>query len=176
MPVHLLIVYDDFGRNMSPLAQAIEEGAAAVTGTAVQRRLVQDATADDMLAADAVILGSPNFSGISGRLKSWLDSDPMEVLWEGQPMRGKVGAAFVAGRSRNAGQEFTLLALLHVLWGYGMLVVGVPWSDLMLASSSYYGAAASRQLQEEDLAQARLLGERVARVAQRLYGAGEARL
>lgn len=176
MPVQLLIVYDDFGRNMTPLAQAVEEGASGVTGTTVQRRLVQDGTADDMLAADAVILGSPNFSGISGRLKSWLDSDPMEVLWEGQPMRGKVGAAFVAGRSRNAGQEFTLLALLHVLWGYGMLVVGVPWSDLMLASSSYYGAAASRQLQEEDLAQARLLGERVARVCQRLYGTGEPRL
>jgi NAD(P)H dehydrogenase (quinone) len=176
MPTDLLIVYDDFGRNMTPLAQAVEEGASGVSGTTVKRRLVQEATAEDMLAADGIILGSPNFSGISGRLKSWLDSDPMEVLWEGQPMRGKVGAAFVAGRSRNAGQEFTLLALLHVLWGYGMFVVGVPWSDLMLASSSYYGAASSRQLQDEDLAQARVLGERIARVTERLYGARQERL
>lgn len=176
MGIQVFIVYDDFGRNMPRLAEAVEEGVRRVPGASVVRKRVPEATVEDMLAADAVILGSPNFSGISGRLKSWLDSDQMEVLWEEQPMRGKVGAAFVGGRSRLAGQEFTLWSLLHVLWAYGMIPVGVPWSDRMLTSSSYYGPTASRELTEDDLEHARLLGERVARVTLRLYGENKERV
>lgn len=176
MPIQVLIVYDDFGRIMPPLAEAVEDGVRRVAGASVVRRRVQEASPQDMLAADAIILGSPNFSGISGKLKAWLDSDPMEVLWENQPLRGKVGGAFVGGRSRLAGQEFTLLSLLHVLWAYGMIPVGVPWSDRTRTSSSYYGAAASRELTPEDLEQARALGERVARVAERLYLENQERL
>lgn len=176
MAVQVLIVYDDFGRVLPPLAEAVEDGAKRVAGTTVIRRRVPEATPQDMLAADAIILGSPNFSGLSGRLKAWLDSDPMEVLWENQPLRGKVGGAFVGGRSRLAGQEFTLLSLLHLLWAYGMIPVGIPWSDRTLTSSSYYGATASRDLTPEDLDQARALGERVARLTMRLYGASKERV
>ncbi len=176
MPVHVLIVYDDFGRILPPLAAAVEEGVSRVPGAQVVRRTLPEASPQDMLAADAVILGSPNFSGLSGKLKAWLDSDEMEVLWENQPLRGKVGAAFVGGRSRLAGQEFTLLSLLHLFWAYGMIPVGVPWSDRTLTSSSYYGAAASRELTPEDLEQARALGERVARVTVRLYIENQERL
>jgi NAD(P)H dehydrogenase (quinone) len=51
-----------------------------------------------------------------------------------------------------------------------MIIVGLPWSPTMERAGSYYGATAVGVLTEEDLAQARALGRRVARVASRMKG------
>ena len=49
-----------------------------------------------------------------------------------------------------------------------MVVVGLPWSDAMRLSGSYYGATAAGQVPEEDLEQDRALGPRVAGCGPRL--------
>jgi len=49
-----------------------------------------------------------------------------------------------------------------------MVVVGLPWSERMRVSGSYYGATAVGQVTEDDRAQARELGRRVAELAARL--------
>ena len=115
---------------------------------------------------DAVILGSPNWSGISGDLKAWLDDQG--DLWEEGVLAGKVGAAFNTGRGRHSGLEFTLLSLIHWMLACGMVVVGLPWSDRMRVSGSYYGATAKGEVTSEDAGQARQLGERMARFSLRL--------
>jgi NAD(P)H dehydrogenase (quinone) len=50
-----------------------------------------------------------------------------------------------------------------------MLVIGLPWSDRMRRSGSYYGATAHGEVTEDDRAQARELGRRVADLTQRLF-------
>jgi NAD(P)H dehydrogenase (quinone) len=88
---------------------------------------------------------------------------------------GKVGAAFTSGWSRGGGNEITLLTLLHTLLAHGMLIVGLPWSRRMVKSGSYYGPTAVGGPTEDDLAQARALGRRVARVTSWIAtGRGEA--
>jgi len=79
-----------------------------------------------------------------------------------------VGAAFAAGWSPSGGLEATLFQVLHLLLAHGMVVVGLPWSDRMRVSGSYYGATAVGQVSEDDRAQARDLGRRVAELAGRL--------
>ena len=64
----------------------------------------------------------------------------------------------------------TLLQLIHWMLACGTVVVGLPWSDAMRTSGSYYGATAVGGVTEEDLAQARELGARVATVAAKLKG------
>jgi NAD(P)H dehydrogenase (quinone) len=49
-----------------------------------------------------------------------------------------------------------------------MIIVGLPWSEMMIRSGSYYGATAVGAVTEEDLAQAYALGRRVAEVAVQL--------
>jgi hypothetical protein len=51
-----------------------------------------------------------------------------------------------------------------------MVVVGLPWTNAMRVSGSYYGATAHGQVTDEDRWQARTLGLRVTEVAQRLAG------
>ena len=130
------------------------------------RRRVDDAVIPDLLRADGIIVGSPNWSGMTGKLKDWFDYSG--DLWETGELAGKVGAAFTAGYSRSGGIEATLLQLLHLLFAHGMLVVGLPWTDTMRRSGSYYGVTAHGQVTDEDREQARALGRRVAEVAARL--------
>jgi NAD(P)H dehydrogenase (quinone) len=51
-----------------------------------------------------------------------------------------------------------------------MIVVGLPWTDRMRQSGSYYGATAHGEVTDADREQARALGRRVAEVALRLKG------
>src|SRR5690606_7054249 len=109
------------------------------------------------------------WSGMTGKLKEWFDYSG--DLWEKGDLAGKAGAVFTAGYSRSGGTEATLLQLIHLLMAHGMILVGLPWDDTMRVSGSYYGATAHGQLTDDDRAQGRKLGERVAKVAERLAGA-----
>ena len=57
-----------------------------------------------------------------------------------------------------------------MLVSHGMLLVGLPWTDAMRVSGSYYGATAHGDVTEEDRTQAFALGRRLAEVAIRLAG------
>lgn len=164
----ILVLYDH-GDLVEILAQAIGEGARSVPGTAVALEHHRESSRDSLLAADAIIIGTPNWTGIKGTLKRWLDTTG--DLWEEGLLAGKVGAAFTSSAGRHSGTEFTLLNVLHWLLGSGMIIVGLPWSPLMERSGSYYGATAVGGVTEEDLAQARALGRRVAETALRLRDA-----
>ena len=165
----VLLLFDSRGGLTEQLAEAIAQGVNGVTGAELTCRRVDDADAEELKRCDALILGSPNWSGMTGKLKEWFDYSG--DLWETGELAGKVGAAFTAGYSRSGGTEATLLQLLHLLFAHGMLVCGLPWSERMRVSGSYYGVTAHGQVTEDDREQARALGQRVAEVAVRLFGA-----
>lgn len=135
-------------------------------GAALSVSRIDETHRRELLDADALIVGSPNWSGMTGKLKEWFDYSG--DLWESGELAGKPAAAFTAGWSRSAGIEATLLQLIHLLLAHGMIVVGLPWSETMRRSGSYYGATAHAEVTDEDRAQARALGARVARLAVRL--------
>ena len=167
----VLVLYDGRGPQIEPLAGAISEGVLRAEGAGAIKKRVQEATRDDLVRADAIVLGSPNWSGVTGSLKLWLDDQG--DLWEEGKLAGKVGAAFTTGRGRHSGLEFTLFNLIHWMLACGMIIVGLPWSERMQVSGSYYGVTAAGSVTDEDLDQARELGERVARLTLRLAGRRE---
>ena len=144
------------------------EGASSIEGVRARALEVQDASRDDLVTSDAIILGSPNWSGITGFLKTWLDDQG--DLWEEGQLNGKIGAAFTTGRGRHSGIEFTLLSLVHWMLACGMVIVGLPWSEKMRVSGSYYGATSAGQVSSQDIEQAHELGARVANLTLRLAG------
>ncbi len=171
MPVSVLVLYDPKGVAIQSLAAAVARGVAGVGLAEARVKGIDEADSEDLLAADALILGSPNWSGITGSLKVWLDEHG--DLWEDGSLAGKPGAAFTTGWGRHSGLEMTLLQLIHWMFACGMIVVGLPWSDRMRHSGSYYGATAAGGVSNDDLAQAEALGARVAALATRLKGTRE---
>ncbi len=160
--VVVLVLYDSQGL-VAELAASIVEGADSIEGVEVWDRPLDIADKNELVACDALILGSPNWTGITGRLKHWWDYTG--DLWESGELAGKPAAAFSAGWSPSGGLEATLLQIVHLLIGHGMLIVGLPWTSTMNHSGSYYGATAVRKLTDLDREQARSLGARVSAVA-----------
>ena len=166
MTVAVLLLYDRKGAAIEALAKAAAEGVKSTGfGTPILKR-IEEAHRSDLLEADAVMLGSPNWSGVTGSFKLWLDEQG--DLWEDGSLAGKPGAAFSTGWGRHSGLEFTLLQVIHWMLACGMVVVGLPWSDRMRRSGSYYGATATGEVTQEDLSQARYLSARLATTAARL--------
>ena len=169
MNTGVLILYDAKGRSIEALAQAAAKGVQE-SGLAIPTRMTIDqATREDLVAADGLVIGSPNWSGITGSLKQWLDDQG--DLWEELVLSGRPGAAFTAGTGRHSGLETTLRQLVHWMLACGMVIVGLPWSERMRTSGSYYGATAAGGVTDDDLAQARELGLRLARFASFLKSA-----
>jgi NAD(P)H dehydrogenase (quinone) len=164
----VLLIHDSREGLVADLAAAVAEGVRTVDGAELIDRRLEDADRADLLVADALILGSPNWTGITGKLKSWLDETG--DLWESGELAGKPASAFTAGWSPHGGLEATLLQLMHWVLGQGMVFVGIPWSERMRRSGSYYGATAAGNVNDDDRAQAHALGRRVASFAVRLEG------
>ncbi len=162
----VLLIYDSRGGLVEELARSIAAGVASVDGAEVIDRRLDDAAPIELLQCDALILGSPNWSGVTGKLKSWMDESG--DLCESGDLAGKPGAAFTGGWSVSGGIEATLLQLFHLLAAHGLVFVGLPWSERMRRSGSYYGATAHGEVTEDDRAQAHALGRRVATLAVRL--------
>ena len=163
--VRILLLYDSRGGLTEQLADSVEQGIVAAGAECVRRR-VEHATLGELVSADGVIIGSPNWSGMTAKLKDWFDYSG--DIWESGEMAGKPGAAFTAGYSRSGGIEATLLQLLHLLFAHGMVVIGLPWTEAMRESGSYYGATAQGKVTDKDREQATALGRRLAEVAARL--------
>jgi NAD(P)H dehydrogenase (quinone) len=166
LTARVLLLFDSRGGLTEHLAEAITEGVRAVPGTKLSCRRIDDAEPRELLECDALIVGSPNWSGMTGKLKQWFDYSG--DLWESGELAGKPAACFAAGWSRSGGIEATLLQLAHLLLSHGMLLVGLPWSETMRRSGSYYGATVHGDVTDEDRAQARALGRRVAELAVKL--------
>ena len=165
-PLTILVLYDAKGRSIESMARAVAEGVEASGVASPSLKTIEEASRDDLLAADGLILGSPNWSGITGSFKQWLDDQG--DLWEELALAGRPGAAFTTGTGRHSGLETTLGQLIHWMMACGMVIVGLPWSERMRTSGSYYGATAAGAIVKEDLAQARELGMRLAGFTARL--------
>ncbi|GIT01475.1 MAG: hypothetical protein CM1200mP27_01000 [Chloroflexota bacterium] len=66
------VLYDHKNSAIEDLARAAATGFE-LSGATVLLKRITEATQADLLASDGLLLGSPNWSGITGSLKSWLD-------------------------------------------------------------------------------------------------------
>ena len=69
-PVTVLVLYDSRAGLVRGLAAHVCAGAREIEGVEVLERTVDDAVPADLLRCDSLIVGSPNWSGVSGRLKT----------------------------------------------------------------------------------------------------------
>ena len=91
----LLIVYHTGGTKTAQMAQAVERGARTEQGVRLVVKRCAEAVPEDVLAADGLILGTPeNFGYMSGMMKDFLERIfyACEGKIEGRPWALFVGA------------------------------------------------------------------------------------
>jgi NAD(P)H dehydrogenase (quinone) len=163
-PITVLVSYHSASGNTEKMAQAVAEGAKAVSGTSVVLKRVGEVVGDDLSSADAVIVGSPVYVGnMSGQVKTFFDNWGLKFglgTATGR-MRNKVGAAFATGGGVSSGKEVAMLSILGAMLIHQMIVISAGGS---FGASATTGAT-SPGIDEKELAEARDLGKRVAEVA-----------
>lgn len=125
----VLIVYATDHKGTLKLAQALAQGVESVEGCTAKLKTAEEAVADDVLAADALVLGSPVHMGsMDWRMKKFIDQQ-CSGLWMGDKVAGKVGGVFACGSgygNAGAGCELAMLAMLGNLAELGMVLVPLP--------------------------------------------------
>jgi len=112
---HLLIVYHSQSGTTTRMADAVVNGATSrdVAGVEVRVMTALDAGADDLLWADAFILGTPeNFGYMSGAMKYFLD----RVFYPCEnKINGKPWAMFVRAGNDGTGAISSMRRILSGL-------------------------------------------------------------
>ena len=128
----LIVYYSQQGRT-EKMAEAVERGAKSVESARARLLSVQDAKNEDVLWADAIILGSPVYNAnVAPPVQTFINRWP----FQGAPLKDKIGAAFVTAGGISAGEEFVQLNLLKSMLIFGMIIVGGPnWTQAFGASA-----------------------------------------
>jgi NAD(P)H dehydrogenase (quinone) len=154
----IIIVYDSKSGNTEKMAFAVAEGAKQVESVEVAVKKADKTSLEDLLNADAIIMGSPTYYGqMSSKLKALIDES---VRIHGK-LEGKVGAAFTSSGGTASGAETTLLSMVQAMLVHGMIVQG-------RASDKHYGAAAVGCPDDKELESCRALGKKVASLVKKL--------
>ena len=96
------------------------------------------ATADDLRACEGLALGSPTrFGNMAAPLKYFLDGTG--DLWLSGALAGKPAAVFTSTASLHGGQETTLISMMLPLLHHGMLLLGLPYTEPELSSTTTGG-------------------------------------
>lgn len=194
----ILVLYYSRNGATESLAREVCKGVDAVKGMSARLRTVPPlstvaeavenevpdsgppyAKNTDLAECAGLVMGSPAYFGnMAAPLKYFLDRTVGG--WLKGELVGKPAGLFASSSSLHGGQESSLLSMAVPLLHHGMLIVGVPYTEEALSSTTTggtpYGATHvtwSRKpdaLSDDEKQIAQTLGKRVASIAQRLEG------
>ena len=120
-----LVIYYSRSGNTKEMAEIIAESMDE-SGLPTKCKKVTDTTVDDLVDADAIVIGSPTYYGhMAAQIATLLDAS---VNKHGK-LDGKIGAAFSSSANIGGGNELTILDILHALLTHGMVIQGDPQGD-----------------------------------------------
>jgi NAD(P)H dehydrogenase (quinone) len=194
----LVLYYSRFGATAA-LARDVCQGIDGVDGCSARLRTVpavstvaaavEDdipaegppyATKDDLRECVGLVMGSPTrFGNMAAPLKYFIDGTGSE--WMSGTLAGKPAGVFTSTSTLHGGQETTLLTMAVPLIHHGMVIVGIPYTESTLGTTttggSPYGASHVTwnrdpdRIAEEESKLAATLGRRVASIALKLTAA-----
>jgi NAD(P)H dehydrogenase (quinone) len=192
----ILVLYYSQSGHVRSMAEQIARGIESIEGCTSRIRTVPaistvcEATADaipehghvyvtqdDLKDCSGLVLGSPTrFGNMAAPLKYFLDNT--SDLWLSGSLIGKPAAVFTSTGSLHGGQESTLLSMMLPLFHHGMIVMGLPYDNDTLMSTTDggtpYGASHlagsknDRVLSDVEAQLCRALGQRIAKTAKAL--------
>ncbi len=151
----VLIIYDSRTGNTEKMARAVADGAKKVKGTKVSLMKVDQAKMSDLIASDAIMIGSPTYYGnMTGKMKAFIDRTNSI---HGK-LAGKAGGAFTSSGDTACGAETCILSILEAMLINGMVIQG-------RYDNKHYGPTAVEAPSSKEIESCRELGRRVSTLA-----------
>lgn len=187
MPCQILVLYYSRHGSTQRLARAIARGIESVEGCEALLRTVPElegerdsptdaiATLAELKSCDGLAMGSPVwFGNMAAPLKHFWDQTTS--LWLSGSLIDKPACVFTSSSSMHGGQESTAMSMMLPLLHHGMMLMGIPYSEPQLHSTTTggtpYGAShvanESVQLSNDEYTLAMALGQRLAMTAVKL--------
>ena len=152
----LVLYYSRHGATQE-MAQLVARGVEKVTGmTALIRTVPEISTvceavassipengapyvsSDDLQRCQGLVLGSPTrFGNMAAPMKHFIDST--SANWMSGHLSGKPAGLFTSVSSLHGGHESTLLSMMLPLLHHGMIILGTPYSEAELLSTTTGG-------------------------------------
>ena len=164
---NILITYYSKTAHTQSLAEEVAKGAQSIPGVQVVIKNIAQTTTKDLLDADAIIIGSPVYNAnLAPEVVKFISEWP----FEGNPLKDKIGAAFVTAGGISAGEELAQVNILHSMLIFGMIVVGGDeWTSAFGASAiTNESIFKTEKLDKLFLQKGFTLGKRVATLAKRM--------
>ena len=164
---NILITYYSKTAHTQSLAEEVAKGASSIPGVQVVLKKIDQTTTKDLLNADAIILGSPVYNAnLAPEVVQFMSTWP----FEGNPLKDKIGAAFVTAGGISAGEELAQVNILQSMLVFGMVVVGGDdWTSAFGASAiTNEGVFKTENLDKLFLQKGFSLGKRVAKIAKKM--------
>jgi NAD(P)H dehydrogenase (quinone) len=164
---NILITYYSKTAHTQSLAEEVAKGASSIPGVQVVLKKIDQTTTKDLLNADAIIVGSPVYNAnIAPEVVQFMSTWP----FEGNPLKDKIGAAFVTAGGISAGEELAQVNILQSMLVFGMILVGGnDWTSAFGASAiTNEGVFKTAQLDKIFLQKGFSLGKRVATIAKKM--------
>ena len=165
---NVLITYYSESGHTSLMAKSVAEGAQQAQSATVRLLTIDRTSEEDLLWADAIIVGSPVHSAnIAAPVQEFIRTWP----FLDQKLKDKIGAAFVTGGGISAGEEIAQMNLIQTMMVFNMIIVGGPTWDQPFGASAITGEEPFGSDSEETKIDPRFarkgftLGERVAKIA-----------
>ena len=192
----ILVLYYSHRGSVRALAERIACGIESIDGMQARLRTVPrvssvceatepaipDAGApyvdlSDLQECAALALGSPvRFGNMAAPMKYFWDGTI--ATWQNGTLVGKPACVFTSSGSQHGGNESTLLSMTLPLLHHGMLIMGLPFTEPELSSTtsggSPYGAShiaghnGNPQLTSDENKLAYVMGKRLALLTQKL--------
>jgi NAD(P)H dehydrogenase (quinone) len=189
----ILVLYYSRHGSTRKLAELIAQGIESVPGCEARLRTVPaistvtEATEpavptagapyvelSDLESCGALAMGSPTrFGNMAAPLKYFLDGTSAQ--WLSGALAGKPACVFTSTGSLHGGQESTLLTMMLPLLHHGMLLMGLPYTEASLMTTSSggtpYGAShwsgigGDKAMSDDSRQLAIALGKRLAQTA-----------
>jgi NAD(P)H dehydrogenase (quinone) len=164
---NILVTYYSKTAHTQSLAQEVAKGASSIPGVQVVLKRIDQTTTKDLLDADAIILGSPVYNAnLAPEVVQFMSTWP----FEGNPLKDKIGAAFVTAGGISAGEELAQVNILQSMLVFGMIIVGGDeWTSAFGASAiTNESVFKTAQLDKLFLQKGFSLGKRVATITKKM--------
>lgn len=191
-PYVLVLYYSRTGAT-AQLAQYIARGIESIDGIEARLRTVSPisptceavekavpdqgapyVSLDDLQNCQGLALGSPTrFGNMASPLKYFLDNTT--PLWLSGALVNKPACVFSSSASMHGGQETTLISMMLPLLHHGMIIIGLPYTEPLLATTQsggtpygvthVAGADNNNTLSSDEMTLAKQIGRRLASIA-----------